>query len=88
MRNTPARRVARRRLSTHLDHCPTSGKIRYRDAREATDALHALVNRSHIADQLGGSHTIRVRRKYWCNSCRGWHLTSSETWTSERSPSS
>jgi hypothetical protein len=62
--------------------CPMSGKIRYRDAREATEALHALTNRAARAEQLGGEHGIRVRRKYQCNACRGWHLTSQESWTS------
>jgi hypothetical protein len=66
----------------HRDHCPMSGKIRYRDAREATDALHTLTNQAALADELGGAHTIRVRRKYRCNACRGWHLTSQVTWTS------
>ena len=57
-----------------------SGKVRYRDAREATDALHALTKQASLADQLGGRHTIRVQRKYQCNACRGWHLTSRATW--------
>ena len=72
----------RRRPRPHRDHCPMSGKVRYRDAREATDALHALTNRAALADQLGGVHTIRVKRKYQCSACGGWHLTSQETWTS------
>lgn len=72
----------RRRPTPHREHCPMSGKVRYRDAREATDALHTLTNRATLADQLGGQHTIRVRRKYQCTACRGWHLTSQETWTS------
>jgi hypothetical protein len=59
-----------------------SGKIRYRDAREATEALHALSNRASLADERGGEHRIRVKRKYQCNACRGWHLTSQETWSS------
>ena len=72
----------RHRPTPHRDHCPMSGKIRYRDAREATDALHVLANRAALADELGGRHTIRVKRKYQCTACRGWHLTSQETWTS------
>lgn len=78
----------RRRPTPHRDHCPMSGKIRYRDAREATDALHALTNQAALADQLGGQHSIRVRRKYRCNACRGWHLTSQEAWTSNIDPQS
>ena len=80
MNRRTASPVARRRPSPHRDHCPMSGKVRYRDAREATDALHALTNQATRADQLGGRHTIRVQRKYQCNACRGWHLTSRATW--------
>jgi hypothetical protein len=71
-----------RRPMPHPRHCPMSGKVRYRDAREATEALHVLLNRAALADELGGQHGIRVKRKYQCNACRGWHLTSQETWTS------
>jgi hypothetical protein len=80
MNRRTASPVARRSPAPHRDHCPMSGKVRYRDAREATDALHALTNQASLADQLGGQHTIRVQRKYQCNACRGWHLTSQATW--------
>lgn len=79
----PARR---RRPRQHWDHCPTSGKIRYRDAREATEALHRLTNRAAVADELGGQHSIRVKRKYRCTACRGWHLTSQEPRTGRGAP--
>jgi hypothetical protein len=72
----------RRRQIPHPKSCPMSGKTRYRDAREATEALHVLLNRAALADELGGQHGIRVRRKYQCNACRGWHLTSQESRTS------
>ena len=72
----------RRHPTRHREHCPGSGKVRYRDAREATEALHSLTNQAAVADQLGGQHSIRVKRKYQCHTCRGWHLTSQETWTS------
>lgn len=73
----------RRRISTHPEHCPMSGKARYRDAREATDALRLLVNKAALADERGGKHSIRVKRKYPCTACRGWHLTSQEAWTGQ-----
>lgn len=81
MNRRTAMPTRRRRPTPHLDHCPMSGKIRYRDAREATDALHTLRNKAALADALGGQHQIRVARKYRCNACRGWHLTSQETLT-------
>lgn len=62
--------------------CPLNGKIRYRDHREATDELQRLRNNARRADELGGVHTINVRRKYACKACKGWHLTSWETPTS------
>lgn len=81
MNRRKARPTPRRRPRPHRDHCPMSGKVRYRDAREATDALHALINQAARADQLGGEHTIGVRRKYRCNACGGWHLTSQRSWS-------
>ncbi|MCU0264002.1 MAG: hypothetical protein MUF09_10100 [Candidatus Nanopelagicales bacterium] len=72
----------RHRPIPHPRSCPMSGKVRYRDAREATEALHVLLNRAALADELGGQHGIRVKRKYQCNACRGWHLTSQDTWNS------
>ena len=54
--------------------------MRYRDDREADDVLHSLMNQAKRADENGGRHTIRVRRKYRCRSCRGWHLTSWASW--------
>ncbi len=69
-------RTSRRRPRPHRSTCPDTGKIRCRDAREATDALQYLLNQANLADELGGLHTIRVQRKYACKSCRGWHLTS------------
>lgn len=63
--------------------CPQTGKVRYRDPREATNALQYLRNRARIAEETGGEHTIRVSRKYHCVECHGWHLTS---WASAGGP--
>ena len=82
MNHQTAPSAPRRRPKPHREHCPVSDKVRYRDAREATDALHSLTNGAALADQLGGEHSIRVKRKYKCGACRGWHLTSQATWTS------
>lgn len=70
----------RRRARANRDTCPTTRKIRYREDREADDALHSLMNQARLADEYGGRHTIEVRRKYWCHSCHGWHLTSWASW--------
>ena len=56
--------------------CAVSGKIRYRDGHQAALALKGLRRRAARADLDGARHSIRVRRKYLCGSCGGWHLTS------------
>jgi hypothetical protein len=75
-RTAPPTLLTRRRTKSHRTVCVATGKIRYRDAREATDALQRLQNQARIAEESGGAHTIRVRRKYDCAACDGWHLTS------------
>ncbi len=56
--------------------CLKTGKIRYRDGHDASLAVEELRKKRSLADVRGGSHTIRVQRKYACTSCGGWHLTS------------
>ena len=56
--------------------CPATGKIRYRDGHDAALALKALVRRRSRAECDGATCAIRVCRKYPCESCGGWHLTS------------
>ena len=80
MDRMPAQR--RRRVKAHLGSCPMSGKIRYRDHREATSALQRLVTQARLAEELGGRLTLAVKRQYRCTACDGWHLTSWETPTS------
>ncbi len=70
---TRGRRTARR---TRRVTCLRTGKIRYRDGHDAALALEALRKNRSLADIRVGSHTIRVKRKYACASCGGWHLTS------------
>jgi len=53
-----------------------SGKIRYRDGDQAGLALKQLKGKAAFAATRGGRHTIRVVRKYECEWCGGWHLTS------------
>lgn len=64
--------------------CPATGKIRYRDGREAALELKSLARRRSRADVAGGSHRINVKRKYECPTCAGWHLTS---WADVTTPS-
>ena len=62
------------------DYCHQSGKKRFRDPREATARLQSLLNQARLLDEQGKDHTIHVVRKYRCNACRGWHLTSWENY--------
>lgn len=55
--------------------CP-SGKLRYRDHRQAIKALHS-VQRSRDAQLRRVGVTRRAEcRAYECFACKGWHLTS------------
>ena len=58
----------RGRRRTHT-RCPHPSKRRFRDAREADAALHAIWNAN------GGKSFDAPLNKYECD-CGGWHLTS------------
>ncbi|GIG20647.1 hypothetical protein Cch01nite_13710 [Cellulomonas chitinilytica] len=78
----PRRRPGRRRdgAATITLHrapvCPESGKRRYRDHHQATDALTST--RRQRTDDLArvGATRRRESRLYRCGSCLGFHLTS------------
>lgn len=60
-----------------------TGKTRYRDGDDAGLALRQLKGKRDKADLAGGVHSIAVLRKYACDACKGWHLTS---WPSPLQP--
>lgn len=62
----------------HLQRCGVSGKVRFRDKREATRAVHRAVAARHHAGAIGVWSSRQERRAYWCSECKGWHVTSSE----------
>lgn len=76
----PARSVRPKRRhippKRHLDKCPVSGKIRFRDKREALDALHYAVATRRLMETEGQVSRRQECRVYACPSCSGWHLTS------------
>lgn len=74
----PSRRIARRQTSQkrHLGQCPVSGKVRFRDKREALDALHRAVAMRRFSESEGQASRRQECRVYACPSCSGWHLTS------------
>jgi hypothetical protein len=57
----------------HLGTCLVSGKVRFRDHREAVRALHSAARAREFS--CGESHRAECRA-YACPACRGWHLTS------------
>lgn len=60
--------------------CRDSGKRRYRDRHQATDALNsARRQRAHDLAHEGAT-TRHEARAYKCDSCKGFHLTSLVEW--------
>jgi len=72
-RRTKVRQSQQKR---HLGQCPVSGKVRFRDKREARDALHLAVATRSLREAAGESCRRQECRMYLCASCNGWHLTS------------
>ena len=68
----------RRDMTFDPQRCSATGKLRYRDKREATKALHFAVARRCMAEAAGLVSTRRERRAYFCDACAGFHLTSQE----------
>jgi hypothetical protein len=68
----------------HLGRCSASQKVRFRDKREALEAVHAAGTSRRFAEADGVVSARQERRTYHCSSCRGWHLTSRESWSDER----
>ena len=50
--------------------CPTTGKIRFFDHKDAVRALHFIKGEAGY-----GSGKRKERRPYECPFCKGWHLT-------------
>src|SRR5262245_14268614 len=63
--------------------CPVSGKLRFRDAREAKRAIQNAASSRRKAGEDGVPCRRRERRCYECDECQGWHLTS---WADALSP--
>jgi hypothetical protein len=68
------------RRDLHLQRCQLDGKVRFRDKREATRALHLAAAARLHAEALGTWSPRQERRAYHCAMCQGWHLTSIAVW--------
>ena len=68
----------RRRQSPRKDsrRCDQSGKVRFRDHKQAIDALHVIKMRRTWAETCDAPSRRREVRTYLCHRCNGWHLTS------------
>lgn len=51
--------------------CPTTGKVRFFDHKDAVSALHRIQSKVGFA-----AEKRKERRSHECPFCRGWHLTS------------
>ena len=58
------------------NRCRESGKVRFRDHDMAVAALHWAARNRLVAEELGVPCSRSEVRTYWCDGCRGWHLTS------------
>lgn len=68
--------------SHRVPTCPSTGKRRYRDRRQAQDALEGLKWAGALAGQWGQETQRRECRAYRCPDCKGWHTTSLVKWAS------
>ncbi|MBK6872735.1 MAG: hypothetical protein IPJ14_16405 [Kineosporiaceae bacterium] len=86
MRSRCGRGRRERRIDRHrATICPATGKQRYRDHRQAADALRSRRRARQLALALGldsARREIRVYRCPWCNG--GWHTTSQPPVTAPR----
>jgi hypothetical protein len=57
--------------------CP-EGKIRFKDAQMAIQALHRMQNAAARAIEIGGNTKRAEKRHYFCGKCNGFHVTSQE----------
>lgn len=60
------------------NHCPQTGKRRFRDHAHAVEALHRAQGARHRADLDEVASRRQERRTYSCVDCNGWHLTSQD----------
>lgn len=70
------------KLAKLRGRCP-EGKLRYRDAKLAIQALHRMQNTAALAIELTGNTTRNEKRYYHCGKCKGVHLSSQDkrsTW--------
>ena len=68
-----------KKYSKKRQECP-SGKVRFRDHRQAVHALHGAQAARHRAESDKVETTHAAVRTYPCPACKGHHLTSKVEW--------
>lgn len=56
--------------------CTATGKLRYGEHKDATEAVRTARRERRTAELNGGRCVNRVDRSYSCQHCGGWHTTS------------
>jgi hypothetical protein len=81
------RRRAAAAIKRHrVTKCPMTGKRRYRDSKQAKDALRSVRERRQL-DVQHGRETRRLEvRDYRCPVCLGRHLTHLPSWIERITP--
>lgn len=70
----------RRRPKRNWPICTHTGKQRLGERKDTKIALEAARHHRAHAEMNGQTPKWTVCRGYPCDYCRGWHLTSVETW--------
>jgi hypothetical protein len=72
---------SRRRRPKHAwPTCARTGKRRYDERKDAKTELERARHKRAHAELDGRKSSLTVCRAYYCEFCRGWHLTSLPTW--------
>jgi hypothetical protein len=66
--------------------CPATGKVRFGEHKDATQALRQARQAAQSAARQVLPSRRREARSYRCPHCRGWHLTSWPTPTPTPTP--
>lgn len=73
------KRVRVRQNYKPKNRCDKTGKVRYRNEKDATITLKNLQSYNYSGDD-----SRQEKRVYMCPQCNGWHLTSAQEYISKR----
>ncbi|WP_311588581.1 hypothetical protein [Varibaculum massiliense] len=70
----------------NFPRCEATGKIRYRERKDAKQALGHARHVRAIMENAGVVCRWNIIRAYKCGFCKGWHTTSKELFSPEQEP--